>query len=113
MKIGILREGKIPPDRRVVLSPDQCALFQKQYTDIELVVQPSSIRCFSDDQYISYGINMQEDLSDCDILMGVKEVKINDLIPVSKLEFNKKYRFFVAVFAGKTRLIDTIELNRK
>lgn len=38
---------------------------------------------------------------------------INDLIPVSKLEFNKKYRFFVAVFAGKTRLIDTIELNRK
>ena len=38
---------------------------------------------------------------------------INDLIPVSKLDLNKKYRFFVAVFAGKTRLIDTIELNRK
>ncbi len=37
---------------------------------------------------------------------------INDLIPVSKLELNKKYRFFVAVFAGKTRLIDTIELDR-
>ncbi len=80
MKIGILREGKIPPDRRVVLSPDQCALFQKQYTDIELVVQPSSIRCFSDDQYLSLGINMQEDLSDCDIIMGVKEVPIEDLI---------------------------------
>ena len=80
MKIGILREGKIPPDRRVVLSPDQCALFQKQYTDIELVVQPSSIRCFSDDQYLFLGINMQEDLSDCDIIMGVKEVPIEDLI---------------------------------
>ena len=80
MKIGILREGKIPPDRRVVLSPDQCALFQKQYTDIELVVQPSSIRCFSDDQYLSLGINMQEDLSDCDVIMGVKEVPIEDLI---------------------------------
>ena len=80
MKIGILREGKIPPDRRVVLSPDQCALFQKQYTDIELVVQPSSIRCFSDDQYLSLRINMQEDLSDCDIIMGVKEVPIEDLI---------------------------------
>jgi len=80
MKIGVLREGKIPPDRRVVLSPNQCALFQKRYTDIELVVQPSSIRCFSDDQYLSLGINMQEDLSDCDIIMGVKEVPIEDLI---------------------------------
>ena len=80
MKIGILREGKIPPDKRVVLSPNQCSQLIQQYPDIDLVVQPSSIRCFSDDQYHSLGINMQEDLSDCDILMGVKEVAINDLI---------------------------------
>ena len=80
MKIGILREGKTPPDRRVVLSPNQCTLFQQQYPDVELVVQPSPIRCFSDDQYLSLGINIQEDLSDCDILMGVKEVPIKDLI---------------------------------
>ena len=76
MKIGILREGKIPPDKRVVLSPNQCVQFVQQYPDIDLVVQPSSIRCFSDDQYLSIGINMQEDLSDCDILMGVKEVQL-------------------------------------
>ena len=88
MKIGILREGKTPPDRRVVLSPNQCAQFIRQYPDVDLVVQPSPIRCFSDDQYISLGINMQEDLSDCDILMGVKEVKINDLIP------EKTYLYF-------------------
>ena len=80
MKIGILREGKIPPDSRVVLSPNQCVKLQQQYTDIELVVQPSPIRCFSDDQYLSLGINMQEDLSDCDVIMGVKEVPIKDLI---------------------------------
>ena len=53
MKIGILREGKIPPDRRVVLSPNQCAQFKQQYPNVDLVVQPSSIRCFSDDQYLS------------------------------------------------------------
>ena len=88
MKIGILREGKTPPDKRVVLSPKQCTQFIQQYPDIDLVVQPSSIRCFSDDQYLSLGINMQEDLSDCDILMGVKEVAINDLIP------EKTYLYF-------------------
>lgn len=80
MKIGILREGKTPPDRRVVLSPIQCTLVQKKYPNVKLVVQPSPIRCFSDDQYLSLGINIQEDLSDCDILMGVKEVPIKDLI---------------------------------
>lgn len=80
MKIGILREGKTPPDKRVVLSPNQCTLVQQQYPDVELVVQPSPIRCFTDDQYLSLGINIQEDLSDCDILMGVKEVPIKDLI---------------------------------
>lgn len=80
MKIGILREGKTPPDKRVVLSPNQCTLVQHQYPDVELVVQPSPIRCFSDDQYLSLGVNIQEDLSDCDILMGVKEVPIKDLI---------------------------------
>ena len=88
MKIGILREGKTPPDKRVVLSPKQCVQFTQQYPDIDLVVQPSSIRCFSDDQYLSVGINMEEDLSDCDILMGVKEVAINDLIP------EKTYLYF-------------------
>ena len=69
MKIGILREGKVPPDRRVVLSPNQCVQFKQQYPNVDLVVQPSPIRCFSDDQYLSIGINMQEDLSDCDILL--------------------------------------------
>ncbi len=56
MKIGILREGKTPPDKRVVLSPKQCTQFIQQYPDIDLVVQPSSIRCFSDDQYLKKDI---------------------------------------------------------
>ena len=111
MKIGILREGKTPPDRRVVLSPNQCAQVQQQYIDIELVVQPSSIRCFSDDQYLSLGINMQEDVSDCDIIMGVKEVPIKDLIA------EKTYLYFSHTIKeqhyNRLLLKKMLELNRR
>ena len=88
MKIGILREGKTPPDKRVALSPEQCVQVQKQYPDLELVVQPSPIRRFVDSEYADLGIVMQEDLSDCDVIIGVKEVPKKDLIP------NKTYFYF-------------------
>ena len=80
MKIGILREGKTPPDKRVGLTPKQCAEIKQRYTNLELVVQPSPIRKFVDSEYTTLGVLMQEDLSDCDVLIGVKEVPINDLI---------------------------------
>jgi len=88
MKIGILREGKTPPDKRVALSPAQCVLVQKQYPDLELVVQPSPIRRFVDSEYAKLGVVLQEDLSDCDVIIGVKEVPKKDLIP------NKTYFYF-------------------
>lgn len=88
MKIGILREGKTPPDKRVPLSPEQCVRVQKQYPNMELVVQPSPIRRFRDEEYEELGVRMQEDLSDCDVLIGVKEVPKKDLIP------NKTYFYF-------------------
>jgi len=88
MKIGILREGKTPPDKRVALSPAQCVQVQEQYPELELVVQPSPIRRFIDAEYSSLGVKMQEDLSDCDVIIGVKEVPKNDLIP------NKTYFYF-------------------
>lgn len=87
MKIGIVREGKTPPDKRVPFSPQQCLDIVKNF-NVNLVVQPSPIRSFSDDEYSNLGITLQEDLTDCDVLMGVKEVKINDLIP------HKHYFFF-------------------
>jgi saccharopine dehydrogenase (NAD+, L-lysine forming) len=87
-KIGIIREGKTPPDFRVPLTPAQCAAVKKKYPQIELVVQPSPIRKFRDDEYTAAGISLQEDLSDCDLLMGVKEVPIDMLIP------SKTYLFF-------------------
>lgn len=88
MKIGILREGKKPYDKRVPFTPDQCKELLLQYPHVELVVQPSPHRCYRDEEYSRTGIILQEDLSDCDVLMGVKEVPVNELIP------SKKYLFF-------------------
>src|SRR5450755_597860 len=87
-KIGILREGKIPHDHRVPFSPHQCAELLKEYPDLQLFIQPSPIRCFADEEYVSLGLNLQEDLSQCDILMGIKEVPADRLLP------GKKYLFF-------------------
>lgn len=78
----------MPPDKRVPLTPEQCKLLLKSFPQLELVVQPSDKRCFSDDEYLAEGIKLQENLSDCDILMGVKEVKIPTLLP------GKTYLFF-------------------
>jgi alanine dehydrogenase len=88
LKIGVLREEKSPPDKRVPLTPLICADITRKYANIEIVVQPSKIRCYSDQEYTSFGVTLQEDLSDCDVLMGVKEVPEQFLIP------NKKYFFF-------------------
>lgn len=87
-KIGVIREGKVPPDFRVPLTPSQCATIKEQFPHVDIVIQPSSIRCFSDDEYVAQGIKVQEDLSDCDLIMGVKEVPVDALIP------NKKFMFF-------------------
>ena len=86
IKIGVIREGKTPPDSRVPLNPEQC----KQLSDmgVDIVVQPSPIRCFPDEDYVKVGIRMKEDISDRDVLLGVKEVPIDELIT------DKTYFFF-------------------
>ena len=88
MKIGILRENKTPIDKRVPLTPEQCVEVQHKFPDVAITVQPSTIRCFNDNEYVNLGIQLKEDLSDCDILMGVKEERIEDLIE------GKKYLIF-------------------
>ena len=87
IKIGIIREGKVPPDKRVPLTPEQCAKARDIF-NLSVAVQPSPVRCFPDEQYAALGIPLQEDLSDCDILLGVKEVPVDMLIP------GKTYLFF-------------------
>ncbi len=88
MKFGIIKERKNPPDRRVVFSPEKISQLQKQYPQFKFVVEPSDIRIFSDADYQNQGIEVSENMQDCDVLLGVKEVPISHLIP------NKKYFFF-------------------
>ena len=88
MKIGIIKEYKNPPDKRVVFSPEKCFEVVKKYPEVKFLIESSDIRCFSDDEYESIGLEIVDDLSECDILIGVKEV------PIEKLIANKKYFFF-------------------
>lgn len=88
MKIGVLRETKLPPDMRVPLTPEQCRKLVDAYPGIELYVQPSEIRCFTDEEYTDMGISLRENMEDCDLLLGVKEVDKSTLIE------GKKYIFF-------------------
>lgn len=88
MKIGIIKEGKTPPDKRVPLTPKQCALVTNKFPEVEVYVQKSDIRAFSDQAYRDAGIDVVDSLENCDIIFGVKEVNIEDLIP------NKHFFFF-------------------
>ncbi|WMJ75482.1 NAD(P)-dependent oxidoreductase [Cytophagaceae bacterium ABcell3] len=88
VKIGVLREGKTPPDKRVPLLPHQCREVMDKWPNVQVFVQPSDIRCVHNREYTSEGIPLKEDLSDCDILLGVKEVPMHLLIP------GKTYLFF-------------------
>lgn len=88
MKFGIIKERKNPPDRRVVFAPNELAQLKQLYPEAKVAVESSDIRIFSDLQYKSLGIEVVDDLSDCAVLFGVKEVPVDNLLP------NKEYFFF-------------------
>ncbi|MBM72226.1 MAG: alanine dehydrogenase [Crocinitomicaceae bacterium] len=114
MKIGLLREGKIPLDERVALTPNQCLEFMDRWPDVELVVQTSNVRRIQDSEYVEYGVEVVHDVSDCDILIGVKEVNIEDLVPGKTfLFFSHTYKqqpynakLLAALLENKVSLID-------
>jgi len=88
MKFGIIKERKNPPDRRVVFSPEKLSEFKEKFPAAAIEVEASPIRVFTDEAYRKEGFEVTSDLSDCDVLFGVKEVPIEALIS------NKKYFFF-------------------
>jgi len=88
MKIGILKESKTPADKRVPLTPLQCRQLELEFKGIKVFVQPAKERCFADREYEKAGIALKQDIGDCDVLLGVKEVKPEFLIP------EKTYLFF-------------------
>jgi len=103
LKIGILRETKDPPDKRVPLTPKQIITLQNLYPDVKFIVQHNKIRCFSDYEYEAAGIPVMEDISECEILMGIKEVDQRTFIP------DKTYIFFAHV--GKKQLYNRAMLR--
>lgn len=88
IKIGLIKEGKTPADNRVALIPAQCKWIHKNSDTVKVIVQSSLTRCFSDREYTMAGVEVREDISDCDIFFGIKEV------PVEQLISNKTYLFF-------------------
>lgn len=88
MKFGIIKERKNPPDRRVVFTPSELVKVKEQFPQAEIKVESSDIRVFADEEYSKLGFEVSDDVTDCDVLIGVKEVPVEALIP------NKKYFFF-------------------
>ena len=88
MRIALIKETKVPVDNRVALSPHQVAELNKKYPAHRIVVQSSDIRAFSDDEYREAGVEVVDDVSDADVLFGIKEAKVESLIP------DKQYFFF-------------------
>lgn len=87
-RIGLLREGKIPADKRVPFTPAQTEEIEQRFPTAKIVCQESPVRCFTEEEYKTLSIEVADKLNDCDILMGIKEVPIESLIE------NKTYLFF-------------------
>lgn len=121
IKIGILREGKTPPDKRVPFSPLQAQEIEQRYPHVKVIVQKSESRCYKDDEYTALGIEVAADIKNCDILMGIKEVQIPDLInnktflffshTIKKQPYNRN--LLLAILKGKIHLVDYEALKDK
>ncbi len=88
LTIGLIREGKVPQDNRVALTPAHCKWLHMHFDDVKVVAQHSENRCYSDKEYERAGVEVTEDLGDCNLLLGIKEV------PVDMLLEGKRYMFF-------------------
>lgn len=121
IKLGVIREGKVPPDFRVPLTPKQCKAIETLYPNVKVQVQRSPIRTFKDSEYADQGIELVDSLNESDIIFGVKEVQIADLIPnktfvffshtIKKQPYNQK--LLRAILDNKIRLIDYEVLKDK
>jgi len=121
IKLGIIKEGKNPPDKRVPFTPHQAQEIEQRYPHVKVIVQSSNVRAFRDNEYADLGLEVTEDLRECDILMGIKEVQIPDLIEgkiylffshtIKKQPYNKK--LLQEVLKKKIQLIDYETLKDK
>lgn len=121
IKLGLIREGKNPPDKRVPFTPPQVEEIEQRFPHVKVFCQQSSERCFHDSEYAALGIEVIEDMQECDILMGIKEVPIDQLIAaktylffshtIKKQPYNRK--LLQEVLRRNIRLIDYEALKDK
>ncbi len=91
-KIGLIKERKTPPDSRVALTPIQLSQLTATNNELTINVESSKARCFKDEEYRNLKLNVIENVNDCQLLLGVKEVPIEHLIE------GKDYMFFSHTF---------------
>ena len=91
--VGIRREDKSISERRVPITPDQVRVLKDQ--GIEVVVQPSKIRIFTEKEYLAAGATVSEDLSKCPVVFALKE------IPVPVFQKGRAYVFFSHTIKGQ------------
>ena len=113
-RIGLIREYKVPADNRVAFTPTQCKRIHQHFPGVKMIIESSPERCYSDKEYRSAGVEVRENVEDCDILFGIKEVSIDKLIPgktyfffshtKKKQEYNRK--LFKAILKKNITLID-------
>lgn len=114
LKLGIIREGKNPPDKRVPFTPVQTEEIEQRFPHMKVVVQKSPLRCFNDSEYKELDIEVADDVAHCDVLMGIKEVPVDQLVAsktylffshtIKKQPYNKK--LLKEILKKKIRLID-------
>lgn len=114
LKLGIIREGKNPPDKRAPFTPLQTEEIEQRFPHMKVVVQKSAVRCFADSEYEQFEIETSDRVEHCDVLMGIKEVPVSELIPnktylffshtIKKQPYNKK--LLQEILKKKIRLID-------
>jgi saccharopine dehydrogenase (NAD+, L-lysine-forming) len=121
MRLGLIREGKTPPDKRVPFTPHQVEEIIQRFPHVAVVAQHSEFRCFKDEEYEAVGVASQPSVNDCDILMGIKEVPVEQLLEgktylffshtIKKQPYNRK--LLQEVLKKKIRLIDYEALKDK
>jgi len=92
-RLGIRQEDKNVWERRVPLTPDHVRSLVDR--GIEVVVQPSEIRAFRDAEYREAGAALRDDLGECPVILGVKE------IPRNLFRWEHTYVFFAHVIKGQ------------
>jgi len=85
--ISIIKEARVD-ENRTPFVPNQIQTLISNFPNLKILVQPSKNRCFKDEDYSRVGAKIEEDISQSDIIFGIKEVEISKLIE------NKTYLFF-------------------